>query len=68
MAVDVRREGSALVLTVEDDGVGFDPGSVDATAHYGLRGLESLVRDRGGSLTIRSAPGAGTTTRLETRS
>jgi two-component system, NarL family, sensor kinase len=68
MVVGVRREGSALVLTVEDDGVGFDPGSVDAAAHYGLRGLESLVRDRGGSLTIRSAPGAGTTTRLETRS
>lgn len=68
MVVDVRREGSALVLTVDDDGVGFDPGSVDATAHYGLRGLESLVRDQGGSLTIRSAPGAGTTTRLETRS
>ena len=67
MGVDLRREGDALVLTVEDDGVGFDPASVNATAHYGLRGLESLVRDRGGELIIRSAPGAGTTTRLETR-
>jgi two-component system, NarL family, sensor kinase len=67
MTVDLRREGPALVLTVTDDGVGFDPDSVNATAHYGLRGLESLVRDHGGELTIRSAPGAGTTTRLETR-
>lgn len=67
MAVDLHREGRALVLTIEDDGIGFAPVTVDATAHYGLRGLESLVRDRGGELTIRSAPGAGTTTRLETR-
>ena len=67
MTVDLRREDRGLVLTVSDDGVGFDPGAVDATAHYGLRGLESLVRDRGGRLTIRSGPGAGTTTRLETQ-
>jgi two-component system, NarL family, sensor kinase len=67
MTVDLRREGRALVLTVTDDGIGFDPDAVNATAHYGLRGLESLVRDHGGALTIRSVPGAGTTTRLETR-
>lgn len=67
MAVELRRQGSALVLTVADDGVGFDPDDVDVAAHYGLRGLESLVRDHGGDLIVRSAPGRGTTTRLETR-
>lgn len=67
MTLDLRRDGGPLVLTIEDDGVGFDRESVSGTAHYGLRGLESLVRDSGGTLTIRSAPGAGTTTRLETR-
>ncbi len=67
MTVDLQRVDGSLVLTVEDDGIGFDPDSVSSTAHYGLRGLESLVRDSGGTLTIRSAPGAGTTTRLETR-
>jgi signal transduction histidine kinase len=67
MTVDLRRAGRSLVLTVEDDGVGFDRDAVSGTAHYGLRGLESLVRDSGGTLTIRSAPGAGTTTRLETQ-
>lgn len=66
MTVDLHRQGKSLVLTIQDDGVGFDPKQVAATAHYGLRGLESLVRDSGGTLTIRSAPGAGTTTRLET--
>ncbi|PUA78979.1 sensor histidine kinase [Nocardioides currus] len=67
MTVDVRREGASVVLAVHDDGVGFDPASVSGTAHYGLRGLASLVRDHGGSLVIDSAPGHGTTTRLETR-
>lgn len=65
MTVDLRRVGDALVLTVVDDGVGFDRHAVRGSAHYGLRGLESLVRDSGGTLSIRSAPGAGTTTRLE---
>lgn len=67
MSVDLRRAGDARVLTVTDDGVGFDPAAVSGTAHYGLRGLESLVRDSGGVLAIESAPGEGTTTRLETR-
>ena len=37
------------MLTVADDGVGLRPGGVDVTAHFGLRGLESLVRDHGGA-------------------
>ena len=59
MSVDLRADGRALVLTVEDDGIGFEPGSVDATAHYGLRGLESLVRDHGGVLDHPLGPGRG---------
>ena len=66
MTLDLRRAGDSVVLTVDDDGVGFDPDAVRDSAHYGLRGLASLVRDSGGTLDIRSEPGAGTTTRLET--
>jgi signal transduction histidine kinase len=65
MSVDLRTLGGALVLTVSDDGVGFDVESVSGKAHYGLRGLASLVHDNGGVLRIESTPGAGTTTRLE---
>ncbi|WP_310527216.1 histidine kinase [Nocardioides sp.] len=67
MTLDLRRVGRSLVLSVTDDGVGFDPAAVSGAAHYGLRGLESLVRDQGGVLTITSVPGNGTTIRLETR-
>lgn len=67
MAVELRRRGGSLVLVVRDDGIGMDRDRVPGTAHYGLRGLESLVADSGGRLDLDSRPGAGTTIRLETR-
>jgi signal transduction histidine kinase len=55
-----------LVLTVRDDGVGFDPG---ATAHrsrrLGLTSMEERAASLGGALRIDSAPGDGTTIMLE---
>ncbi|HEV2637286.1 MAG TPA: GAF domain-containing sensor histidine kinase [Actinocrinis sp.] len=63
----VRAAGAAL--TVTDDGVGFatGPGGPDGTAGRGL-GLTSM-RERaasvGGTLSVTSAPGQGTTIRLE---
>jgi two-component system NarL family sensor kinase len=68
LSVVVRDQGGKVVLEVSDDGVGFDPAAVRPDVHYGLRGLDSLVRDSGGTLVVRSTPGAGTTVRLETRS
>lgn len=62
--VHVRCEDRTLVLTVADDGVGFDPTRVRGTS-YGLRGLTSLARDHGGRLRVDSAPGTGTVVRLE---
>ena len=66
LTVSLARRRGALVLEVSDDGQGFDASTVPATEHYGLRGLESLVHDAGGSLALRTRPGAGTTVRLET--
>jgi signal transduction histidine kinase len=55
-----------LVLTVRDDGVGFDPG---ATTHrsrrLGLTSMEERATALGGTLGIDSTPGRGTTIRLE---
>ena len=58
-------EGDRVVLVVTDDGVGFDPATARRPDSFGLRGLESLVADAGGTLDVRSRPGAGTTVRLE---
>lgn len=65
LRVDIGTHGRALVLEVTDDGVGFDPDLVRQDTHYGLRGLTSLVRDSGGTLTVTTARGQGTTVRLE---
>ena len=65
LAVTVRGDGRVLTLEVVDDGIGFDPSSVRDPDRYGLRGLRSLVADSGGVLEVRSAPGEGTTVRME---
>jgi len=49
-----------LHLSIEDDGVGFDPKAVAAKARLGLVSMQERVRLAGGSLSIHSEPGNGT--------
>jgi two-component system, NarL family, sensor kinase len=66
--VRVRGQDGRLLLEVADDGVGFDPHAPTHGGSFGLRGLESLVRDSGGRLEVDSHPGRGTVVRLEVSS
>jgi two-component system NarL family sensor kinase len=50
---------AAVRLLVEDDGQGFDPQQTPPE-RYGLAGMNERARLLGGSLHVRSAPGAGT--------
>jgi signal transduction histidine kinase len=50
-------------LAVTDDGAGFDPD--EPASGFGLRGMRARVAEIGGELTVRSAPGAGTTVTAE---
>jgi signal transduction histidine kinase len=66
--VRMRRQAGALVMEIEDDGVGFNVGAVDASyAQRGSLGMVSM-RERtellGGTLSVDSAEGRGTTVRL----
>src|SRR6266550_2298589 len=60
-AVDLymSTENSMLAFRVEDDGKGFDPGTV--TQGSGLQNMRDRLEALGGSLEVRSAPGRGTT-------
>jgi signal transduction histidine kinase len=58
--VRLRSDSLGLRITVEDDGTGFDPGTV-ALKGYGLFGIREQLRYIGGSMHIDSAPGRGTT-------
>jgi signal transduction histidine kinase len=53
-------EGDGLMLTIADDGVGFDA-DAPHPGHYGLAGLREQARLIGAVLTIHSAPQQGTT-------
>lgn len=60
-------EGLAWAEVI-DDGRGFDVAAArDAAAggHVGLLGITDLITDAGGRLDLSSAPGAGTTVRIE---
>ena len=64
--VVIRLTADPLVLTVADDGRGIDPGdSPRARGSVGLDLLTQLAAQQGGTLTVTSAPGTGTTLRLE---
>jgi signal transduction histidine kinase len=54
-------DGSRLRVAVADDGMG----GADETAGSGLIGLRARANSLGGSLAVDSAPGAGTTVRLD---
>jgi PAS domain S-box-containing protein len=57
----IRAENGHVVLTVSDDGAGFDLTSAPAEGHFGLRIMRERAEGLGGTCTIDSAPGRGTT-------
>jgi signal transduction histidine kinase len=66
--VDVSLEArdGRLRLAVADDGVGFDPAEPGLRSRrLGLTSMEERARALGGTLTIESSPGRGTTIALE---
>jgi signal transduction histidine kinase len=66
ITVRLEENGEGLGLSVSDDGVGFDPSAPALRARrLGLTSMEERAREVGGRLAIESAPGAGTTVRLE---
>lgn len=64
VAVTLRREAQAVWVQVRDDGRGFEP-AVAASGRHGLAGMRFRVESLGGTMDVRSAPGAGTTLKAE---
>lgn len=58
--VSLHATPKAIELEVEDDGIGFDPGS-PKVARHGLAGIKHRVFTHGGQLRILTAPGKGVT-------
>lgn len=65
VAVHVAQDAPSrtVVVTVRDDGAGFVLAEVDGPAqgHFGLQGMRERIAGLGGTFTVDSRPGAGTT-------
>jgi signal transduction histidine kinase len=60
--VELRAHAQELILSVRDDGIGFDPAaSAPREDCFGLDGMAERARNAGGTLTVVSSPGQGTT-------
>ncbi len=60
ITIDLKGGGGSLALTIADDGVGFDTEGARRTG-LGLTSMQERVDALGGTMAIRSRPGAGTT-------
>ncbi len=59
MSIDLRRDGSHLLLSVADDGVGFDTSR--ESQGQGLASLRRRAERLKGTFAVQSGAGAGTT-------
>jgi len=61
--VELYYREDGVRLEVSDDGAGFDQAA--ASDGFGLRGMRARLAEIGGALTVRTAPGRGTTITAE---
>ena len=59
LEIRLDQERGRLILTVRDDGVGFDPEAV--AGGNGLKNLRQRATQMKGEVTVGSRPGEGTT-------
>jgi len=70
-SITIDRDAAGVRLTISDNGRGFDPSAVAATSavgfsdSFGLTATRERVEQLGGTLTIASRPGDGTTMIVE---
>jgi NarL family two-component system sensor histidine kinase YdfH len=62
--VDVRMKDKSLLVTIKDDGVGFEPSSIPS-GHYGILGMQERVRLVHGNLEIKSRRNEGTMLKIQ---
>ncbi|MBE0672484.1 MAG: HAMP domain-containing protein [Anaerolineales bacterium] len=64
LSLTVDRSSQGVIMTIEDDGVGFDPSALgvgDGKKHLGLISMRERAEILGGTLDVYTAPDMGTT-------
>ena len=60
VVISFNRDDTAYILSVEDDGKGFDLNTKNGSTHYGLNSLKERALAMKGNLNIESESGKGT--------
>jgi len=65
--LELRFSPREVVLEIRDNGKGFDPGvcAGPKDGHFGLLGIQERAERLGGQVSIASAPGSGTSVRVD---
>ena len=58
--LSLKRTREGCEASLRDNGVGYDPASIEGSGHYGLKGMRERIRKIGGNLLVDTAPGKGT--------
>ena len=67
-AVVIKKQTTVILLSIRDNGRGFNPEEPCSQPHdlgYGLSGIAERVRILGGTLAIKSQPNKGTSLTIE---
>jgi signal transduction histidine kinase len=59
--ISVREEGEDIVLTLRDNGIGFDTSAPGPEGHFGMAMMRERAQVGGGRFAVESVPGEGTT-------
>jgi two-component system sensor histidine kinase DegS len=60
VSIAISWDEDCLLMTVSDDGKGFDPFNIQYGSHYGLKFMRERTELLNGSMNIQSALGSGT--------
>jgi len=63
-SVNIATNEKHLTLTIQDDGIGFDPAQIPSD-HYGLLGMRERIRLISGNFSVESTPQKGTILNIE---
>ncbi len=65
VTIRLEFEAGRLRLVIEDNGVGFEPAHPPRDGHFGLVGMAERVKRLGGTITVTSKAGQGTSIAVE---
>ena len=65
--IELQYGPESVILRVNDDGRGLDPGQASAVGHFGMLDMRERAESLGAQLQIDSAPGQGTHIAIEVR-